>query len=153
MAACADHRPASEHRAHVDHGARAHACADVEDGAHHDDRALSDLDLLANDGARLDPGVQPLRVQHGNGGIAAGALDHDIGNGVLLRLDGGADVPPVAKYDFCPVPGRKDLGVRKARRKTLPNVDLDWRFLFGSADIFDQFRCVHVCAPFHAYLL
>ena len=32
---------------------------DVEDGAHHDDSSLPDLDLLSNDGARLDPGVSP----------------------------------------------------------------------------------------------
>ena len=86
MAVLAHDGPATQHGAHVDHGAGPDDGTDVDDGTHHDDGVVTDLYLLAEDGTRLDAGVDVLLVQQGDGRVAAVVLNDQLGDVIFVRV-------------------------------------------------------------------
>ena len=88
---------AAQHGAHVDHGALTDDGADIDDGTHHDDGTVADLDAVADDRARLDAGIDALKVEHRDGGVAAVILDVVVVDGVGIGIEDGLELIPVAK--------------------------------------------------------
>ena len=97
MAVLAHGGAAAQHGAHVDHGALTDDGADIDDGTHHDDGTVADLDAVADNRARLDAGVDALKVEHGDGGVAAVILHVVVVDGVGVGVEDGLELIPVAK--------------------------------------------------------
>ncbi len=141
---------AAQHGAHVDHGAFANDGADVDDGAHHDDGTVADLDAVADDRARLDAGVDTLKVEHGHGGVAAVVLYIVVVDGVGVGVEDCLKLIPVTKdglatttaVDVCIAP--LDLHAR-----LLAHVQLDGRLFGRGGDVVDNLLCIHLGCVAH----
>ena len=142
MAVLTHDGPAAQHGTHVDHGPGPDDRADVDDGTHHDDGVVTDLHLLAEDGTRLDAGVDVLLVQQGNGRVAAVVLNDQLGDVILVRVQDGLDVLPVPEDEFR-LPAGENGGVGEVDGGFLGQVDFDRGLLLGGADAFDDLLGVH----------
>ena len=71
----ANNGTATQHHAHINHGAFADNRADINNRAHHDDGIIANLNLVTNNGTRLNASVDFLHIEHGHSGIAAIILD------------------------------------------------------------------------------
>ena len=134
--------PSAENGTHVNHGPRTDDRADVDDRAHHNHRAVADGDLLADDRAGLDAGIDVFHVQEGDGAVAAVVLHDKVRDFVRVCLQNGPQVPPIAE-DRLTAALAKDLGRTVINGFPLVDIDLYRRLLLRRADVGDDLLCRH----------
>ena len=96
----ANNGTATQHHAHIDHGAFADNRADINNRAHHDDGIIANLNLIANNGTRLNASVDFLHIEHGHSGIAAIILDFVVIECVGIGFEHRLDVGPIAEHNL-----------------------------------------------------
>ena len=150
MAVLAHGGAAAQHGAHIDHGTLADNGADVDDGTHHDDGTVADLDAVADDRARLDAGVDALKVEHGHGGVAAVVLYVVVVDRVGVGVEDCPELIPVAK-DGLAAPPAVDMRVAPGNLHAglLAHVQLDGRLFGRGGDVVDNLLCVHLGCVAH----
>ena len=141
---------AAQHGAHINHGTLTNDGADVDDGTHHDDGAIADLDAVTDDRARLDAGVDALKVEHGHGGVAAIVLHIVVIDGIGIGIKDGFELIPVTKDGLATTTA---VDVRIApldlHAGLLAHVQLDRRLFGRGGDVVDNLLGIHLGCVAH----
>ncbi len=142
VAVFADGGTSAENGTHVNHGSLADDGTDVDDGTHHDHGVCADFDLLTDGGTRLDASGNVLHVQQGDGTVAAVMLDDDVRNLVLIGLQDGGQLLPVAKHDLVARP--EHLCGAIVDGGGFLDIELHRGLFLRLCDILNDFLCSHV---------
>ncbi len=84
MAVVSDNGSAAKHRIHVDHRILSDFRSDVENGSHHNNGVVLDVDHLADNRARFNAGMRKPQIEKGNRRIAGGSFDPGIFNFIFV---------------------------------------------------------------------
>ncbi len=144
MAVFADGAPSADDGIHVHHRPFADDGTDVDHRAHHHDHSLADLCALTDDRAGFNPRRDFFQIEKGDGRVVPVVFHHHFLDAVLVEIEDGLQLFPVAKDDAGAV--REEGFHFRAEVDSLQialDINLDRRFFLAVLDVRDNFVGIH----------